>query len=302
MDLKQLNQFIVLSETLSFSQAALKLHIAQPALSISIRKLEEEWGTPLFIRTSRDIQLTEAGKIALNDAKKSIFHAERAKQMAKQVDGGEIGTLNIAFVGSAIINIIPQLFSFFCQQNPHIRLELLESTNSNLIEMVKRGEMDLAFARLPIGYQPNLSVMTVEDDCFMVALRSDHPLVEKESISLADLSQYPFIQYTGEIYGGLDAVIYNMFQAAGYMPQVAHKAVQVQTVVSLVEGGLGLALVPGIVSDRLSRSVVLKPLKDTVSPIISLGLIYQSHSESDSVKKFCEVASQWLLKSRDTSS
>lgn len=294
MDLKQLNQFLVLSQTLNFSQAAEKLHIAQPALSVSIRKLEEEWGTLLFQRNNRDIQLTEAGKLALEDVKKTLFHAERAKKTARNVQEGQVGSLNIAFVGSAIFTLIPSLFGFFCSKNPDIRLELLESTNSSLIEMVKRGEMDFAFARLPIGFQPNLSVLNLDDDHFMVCLRHDHPLAQQESVSLEEVAQYPFIQYTGEVYGGLDAAIYNMFQASGHMPIVAHKAVQVQTVVSLVDGGLGLALVPSIVMERISRSVTLRPLKDTVSPIISLGLIYQSNPESLARKRFLDSTVEWL--------
>lgn len=294
MDLKQLKQFIVLSETLNFSQAAQILHIAQPALSVSIKKLEEKWDTPLFHRNSRDIQLTDAGKIALIDAKKALFHAERARQMAKSVEKGEIGTLKIAFVGSAIISLIPKLFSYFCKKNPNIKLELLESTNSNIIELVKRGEIDLGFARLPIGYQPHLSVMNLEDDHFMVAIRTDHPLAQQDDVSLSELIDYPFIQYTGEIYGGLDSLILNMFQSVGCMPQIEHKAVQVQTIISLVEGGLGLALVPAVVSHRISKFVTLKPLRDISSPIISLGLIYQSQSDSLSLKKFCATATEWV--------
>lgn len=101
MDLRQLQQFVVLAETGNFHRAAERLHMAQPPLSISIRKLESSLGTPLFVRTTRGVKLTQAGEAALTDARRALFHADQARAAAQSAGLGERGALRIGFVGSA---------------------------------------------------------------------------------------------------------------------------------------------------------------------------------------------------------
>src|SRR5690606_42006284 len=113
MDLKQLRQLVVLSETLNISQAAQKLFLGQPALSVSLRKLEEEWGCQLFERTSRGVQLTPSGSAALEDARRALFHAYQARDKARLVATGQAGTLKLGFIGSVISTMMPRLLAWF---------------------------------------------------------------------------------------------------------------------------------------------------------------------------------------------
>src|SRR5271157_2792003 len=107
MELRQLNQFSVLAETLNFHRAAERLHIAQPPLSVSIRKLEEEFGVKLFDRKTSGVKLTEAGRAALGDARRALFHAAEAARIARATALGTSGRLRIGFVGTAKYRLLP---------------------------------------------------------------------------------------------------------------------------------------------------------------------------------------------------
>ena len=297
MDLKQLRQLVVLSETLNISHAAQKLFIGQPALSVSLRKLEEEWGCQLFERMPRGVQLTASGKAALEDARRALFHASQARDKARLVATGQAGTLRLGFIGSVTSTVMPRLLGYFSRRHPQIHLEPLEFTNSMVVEGVKSGNIDAGLVRLPIGDHPDLRISHLKDDWLEVAMPRDHPLASHERVTIAELARYSFIQYTGEIHGGLSPVIDELFQAEGYMPIVEHKAVQVQTVVGLVDAGLGLGMVLNSLAPRLPDSVVLRPLAGDQAPRANLGLILLEESPSPASELFYTAAMEWKVSS-----
>ncbi|WP_141217733.1 LysR family transcriptional regulator [Bordetella genomosp. 7] len=293
MDLKQLRQFVVLSETLNISLAAQKLFLGQPALSVSLRKLEEEWGCQLFERTPRGMRLTMAGSAALEDARRALMHAHQARDKARLVATGQAGTLKLGFIGSAMSTILPRLLAWFCLRHPQIRLEPLEHTNSIIVERVKSGDIDIGVVRLPIGDHPDLSIAHLQDDWLEVVMPRNHPLASRQQVTLCEVAGYPFIQYTGEVHGGLSHIIEGLFQAEGHMPNVTHKAVQVQSVVGLVDAGLGLGIVPNSLASRLPDSLVLRPLAGDHAPKTSLGLIMPATSSTPACELFYTAAMDW---------
>ncbi|MCU6619405.1 LysR substrate-binding domain-containing protein [Achromobacter mucicolens] len=293
MDAKQIRQFIVLSETRNFSVAAQKLHLSQSALSTSIRKLEEEFDCQLFHRTSRGVNLTVAGQAAAVELRAAAVSLRMARERARLALAGDGNTLRLGFVGTAVRTVLPELMARFCGQYPQIKLELHESTNSQLIERIRAGEIDAGLGRLPTESNSDLAFTHLLDDHLTIALPQSHPLAENEEVTLAQIAPYPFIHYTGEVQAALAPLIDALFEAEGLTPNITHRAVQVQTVIVLVEAGLGLSLVPASLAKRFSPQVAVRAISGIEAPRLNLGLINLRKGETHLYSCFRDSALGW---------
>lgn len=290
MDTRQLRHFVALAETLNFHRAAERLHIAQPPLSASIRKLEAELGVQLFERTRRGTTLTLAGAAALEDARRALFHTAQFGRTALAAANGEAGTLRIGFVGSATYALMPQVMPLFRQRYPGVQLELLESTTSKIRDMVDSGAIDAGLLRFPIIQASRMQIAPIERDVFVAALPTGHALARRRRLTLADLAQEPFVMYSAGEVPGLHAMAMLACQQAGFSPFVQQEAVQVQTVVSLVESGLGVALVPSVAMRHATRNIVFKALHGAgASTEIGIALAWRPDTETPAARRFRET-------------
>ncbi len=290
MDLRQLRQLVVLAETLNFRRAAERLHIAQPPLSISIRRLEESLDARLFERGRRGVRLTEAGRAALPDARLAIFHAEQARRAVRTAAAGEAGTLRVGFVGSATYALLPRVLPEFRRRFPRVQLELTESTTARILARVEEEAFDVGIVRYPLVRATPLQLQTIERDVFAAVLPARHPLARSRRLALADLAAEPFVFYSAAEVPGLHAVALLACQSAGFTPQVSQEAVQVQTVVSLVESGFGVALAPSVAKRHAPERVVFRRLSDQQSALaVGLALVYKAETETELVKRFREA-------------
>lgn len=290
MDLRQLRQLVVLAETLNFRRAAERLHIAQPPLSISIRRLEESLDARLFERGRRGVRLTEAGRAALHDARLAIFHAEQARRAVRAAAAGEVGTLRVGFVGSATYALLPRALPEFRRRFPRVQLELIESTTARILARVEEEAFDVGIVRYPVVRATPLLLQTIERDVFAAVLPARHPLARSRRLALADLAAEPFVFYSAAEVPGLHAVALLACQSAGFTPQVSQEAVQVQTVVSLVESGFGVALAPSVAQRHAPERVVFRRLADPQSALaVGLALVCKAETETELVKRFRET-------------
>lgn len=291
MELRQLRQFTVLAETLNFRGAAERLNMAQPPLSVSIRKLEEEIGTRLFDRGKSGVRLTEAGRAVLSDARKALFHAAEVKRTADASVLGKGGRLRIGFVGSAKHALLPALLPPFRRTYPEVALELYEKSNGEIVEAVERRSLDIGIIRVPLPRRSSIGMEVVENDHFVVALPLGHPLAEAEHIALSDIANEPFVHYTAGAVPGLHVLTMMMFQEIGVSPRVTQEAVQVETVICLVESGLGIALVPSVATKQRGGSVVFRELSPRpASASIGLAIAYEPDYEIATARRFRELA------------
>lgn len=291
MELRQLQQFVVLAETLNFRAAAERLFMTQPPLSVSIRKLEEEIGVKLFIRTTHDVQLTKAGEAIREEAKKALFHSVEVSRIAQLTARGLSGQLRIGFVGSAKYSLLPKLLPPFRTQYPQVAMQFFEESNTWIIDSLEANRIDIGVVRVPLTLRSHIKYLTVEHDTFVVALPAAHPLAKKPRLSLRDIAEEPFIHYTANDMPGLHALTMILFQEAGIMPRVAQEAVQVQTVLFLVESGLGVALVPSASECNASKQIVFKKLTRSPSQAsIGLALAYNPSYETAAARRFRELA------------
>ena len=291
MELRQLHQFIAVAETLNFGRAALRLHMAQPPLSVAIRKLEEEVGAPLFERQARGVALTAAGTAALVLARRCVNDAKSLRDAALAAAGGEQGTLRVGFVGSATYALLPSLLPAFRARYPQVELVLRESANLELLAMVESGDLDVGLVRYPTGSASSLLFEIVERDVFCAVLPSAHVLAAKERLTLHELAREPFVDYASTHVPGLHAMVMLVFQQAGLTPHVAQEATQVQTVISLVQSGMGVALVPSVSARLAARDVVFRPVRGLpASAGISLAMATRADTHNPAALRFRELA------------
>ena len=289
MDPRQLRHFIALAETLNFHRAAERLHMAQPPLSASIRRLEEQVGVPLFTRNRRGTELTPAGAAALESARRAVFHSEQFALAAQAASRGEAGTLRVGFVGSATYALMPRVLPSFRKRYPGVQLQLSESTTARIVAMVESGDIDVGLVRVPIGQACRARIFPAERDVFAAALPVGHPLANRQRLTLADLSAQAFVMYGAVAVPGLHAAALLACEQAGFIPNVQQEAVQVQTVLSLVESGMGVALVPSVAARHATRNVVLKTLSGPGSQTaIGLALALPPDGQTAAALRFQE--------------
>ena len=291
MELRQLQQFIAVAETLNFRRAAERLHMAQPPLSVAIRKLEEEVGAALFERQARGVALTAAGVAALGLAQRCINDAAALRGVAQAAAGGMRGVLRVGFVGSATYALMPRLLPAFRARYPGVELVLREAANLELLARVETGELDIGLVRYPTGSASALRFEIVERDVFCAVLPAGHALATRKRLTLAMLAQEPFVDYASTRVPGLHAMVMLAFQQAGLSPQVSQQATQVQTVISLVQSGMGVALVPSVSAGLAARGVVFRPVHGLpASAAISIAMASREDAYNPAARRFRELA------------
>ncbi|MEZ5656642.1 MAG: LysR substrate-binding domain-containing protein [Sphingobium sp.] len=286
MELRLLHYFVTLSETLNFHRAAERLHISQPPLTVAIRKLEQELGVSLFDRNPRGVTLTAAGEAALEPARAALAQAEQIRHAARQGISGECGRLAIGFVGSATFELLPRLIQSFRKKYPEVELVLNEGNSLEIQQEIEAGSLDLGLVRLPIENNPRITTQIAERDHMIVALPMSHPLAGKACLDLTELIEQPFVVYS-EI-SILRTTTVAACQAAGFVAHIVQEATQIQTILSLVQSGIGIALVPAKAGRLAPDRVALVPLAQSIP--IALGIAY-ANAGSALVRNFLEVAS-----------
>jgi DNA-binding transcriptional LysR family regulator len=224
MELRQLTQFVAVAEMQSFSRAAERLCMAQPAVSVAVRKLEEEIGVSLLERGSRGVRLTDAGKAALEAARKCLRERDDVISSARMAAKGEAGLLRIGFVGTASFDLLPRLIEPFAERYPRVRLDLFESTNHDLLQSVANGALHFAVVRTPTAAPSGVELQLIEKDVFCVALPARHPLAHKKSVRMKDLADESFIGYDPARATTLHAAVTQLCLQTGIMPPLRRKA------------------------------------------------------------------------------
>ncbi|MBF2008434.1 MAG: LysR family transcriptional regulator [Chlorogloeopsis fritschii C42_A2020_084] len=293
MELRHLRYFVTLAEELHFGRAAERLHIAQPPLSQQIRQLETELGFELFHRTKRNVQLTIAGQVFLEEVQQILKQLEGAIQVGRQTSRGFRGQLVIGFVSSAAYNILPAILRTFRTCIPNINLELHELTTDQQLQWLQDSRIDVGFLRPPIEEDSFCSEI-IYDESLVVALPESHRLANQPNVSLRSLQGEPFILFPRALAPGLYDSIISLCQQADFSPTVAQEAIQMQTIVSLVAAEMGAAIVPESLQNLQRTGVVYKILQEP-TPKVALAMIWRRDNTSAAVQRILEVVKQVAL-------
>lgn len=292
MELRHLRYFVAVAETGSLSQAALKLFVAQPPLSVQIRQLENQLGEALFVRHPKGIRLTAAGRALLPEARFLLDRAERLQDVVSTT--GVTDNLSIGFVPSASSTILPDLLRQLKRHLPKLNLELREMISTEQLEALVAGHIDLGITRTPTPH-PRLIVSHQMPDPFCLALAQDDAAELNGAIDLRCFSQHSFVGFTrhrGPAY--FDQSIH-LCSKAGFSPRIRYEASTVYGVLELVSAGVGVALVPASSALLPIAGVALRPLRRT-GAVESLALLRRK-TDNDPILPFVEASVADIFKS-----
>jgi DNA-binding transcriptional LysR family regulator len=286
VELRHLRYFVAVAETRHFGRAAARLHLAQPALSQSVRQLEAELGAPLLLRTTRQVSLTPAGEFFLEQARGVLTAVEDGARGVGRIAEGRLGLVRIAFTGTAAFSQLPRIARLVKQELPGVALEIhADLLTPAQTEGLLAGRLDLGVLRLPVGTD-RLAVRTLAVEHLVLALPADHPLTTEPAVALPDLRREDFITYA-EDHSAVNEALHRTCREAGFAPRVEHRAPGTAVLLALVAAGLGVSLVPESVRALPLAGVVFRDVAGTA--LTELGLARRADDDSPLVTRVLEV-------------
>ncbi|MEL0659674.1 LysR family transcriptional regulator [Psychromonas arctica] len=290
MDIKTLNSFIMVARYKSFSEAARELNTVQPAISRHIAALEAELGVTLFNRNSRDVAITEAGEQLLKDASVILALTKQAKVQVKRAHNGQTGTLNIAHLSSACLTFMAELVRTYKALFPEVHVTLFEMTATQQIEAFKNGRIDIAFSRpLPSTINNEFTHHDIYIDKLVAIVNQHHELAGQTSINLAELKNQSFIIFNRDEALGLFDETIILCKQAGFSPNITSHPRHMQTLVTEVAAGLGVAIAPYCIRKLYSEGCHFITLDD-VTTKIPVQIQYKKNNASATVNAFVDIA------------
>jgi DNA-binding transcriptional LysR family regulator len=290
MELRHLRYFVAVAEELNFTRAAKRLRISQPPLSLQIRQLEKEIGAPLFVRSKRALELTNTGKLLLEEARVILKRVEQAKVGVRRRARGETGRINIGSAGGSYFHpIIPTIIREYRMHYPDVVMFPQENVTSLLVARLRAGQIDVAFVRPPVSDSEGLSLEPLVDEPTVMAVPIDHPLSRATPESLYAFAKETFILFPREFNPGHYDSIIAACEREGFNPKIGQEAPQIVAAIPMVAAGLGVSIVPRSMNHILTNAVVYLPINGD-APRALLGLAYRDDDRSAAVNNFVTVA------------
>jgi DNA-binding transcriptional LysR family regulator len=296
MELRHLRYFIAVAEEGHITRAAERLGMQQPPLSQQIRALERELDVQLLRRLPRGVELTEAGRALLTDARAILAHIDHAFTTTRRTARGELGRLVVGFTSSAPFHpFVPRVIRAFRDGAPDIALTLEESGTTELIEDLRHERVDAAFIRSHVTDPAGLTVNPLLEEAMLLALPATHALAtgsEGPPLPLAALAAETFVVYRRHSGPGLYDAIIAACHGAGFSPQISQEAPRIVSTLNLVAAGLGIALVPASLRRMQLDGVVYRALQGMPQPRAPLLLATRRTDTSAIVRRFIDLVRQ----------
>jgi len=290
MDLRQLRQFVAVAEERSFRRAAERLHVSQPPLSVAVQRLESELGVLLLERTRQGVRPTLAGEAFLEEARRTLEHAQLSIEIAQRAASGRMGTLRLSFVPSAGFSIVPRLLREFRQSHPDVKLILLPETTAQQLESLARGRVDAGLVVPPLRETRGLRVRPFSQETLVLAVPAGHALAGQARVQLRDLASETFVGFAMKDGPGFESVVMAACQESGFLPRFAQTASQMQSILSLVAAGHGVALVPAAMSAvHLEGTAYVQVRQRGAAVRYQLGIAWNPHNENAALSAFIAV-------------
>jgi len=293
MDLRHLRYFAAVAEELHFARAAERLHISPPSLTQQIQNLERELGARLFVRTKRDVKLTDAGTRFLEEARATLRQAERAELVAKRAGRGEMGRVEIGFVTSAAcLGLLTDTLPPFRRSYPLVALSMRKMETPRQFEQLSEGRLDIGFLRPPTRYPTGVAAVPVARQPVVIALPQDHRFAKLAAIPARSLAEEPFVAAMFESDIGYYQQTAAVGEQGGFLPRVEERAADQFTIVAMVGAGFGVAVVPQSMASIHIPGVVFRPL---TRQIVRTELVaaYRRDEQAPAVKAFIQHLRKW---------
>lgn len=292
MDVRQLRCFIAVAEELHFGRAAERLGLAPPALSRQISALEDELGVSLLTRTTRQVAMTRAGLIMLEEAKGILVKMEHASRVVRGASLASGKVLRVGAIDAASSSFVPEALACFRQLYPGIEIKFVEAMTAALIQMLEAGKLDLALTRPP--RKPTdcaFEILRVERP--IVVLNKAHPLAHREHLTMLDLVGEPFVVPSKRIRPFAYDLVMSYFESVGSVPNVTIEATEKPAMMSAVAAGLGMALAPDWVARLSFPGVTMRRLRgallDPPPPGALVGIAWRPQQKLEARDDFLAI-------------
>jgi len=269
-DLEQITAFLAVAEELSFRRAAERLAIDQSALSRRIKDLEYRVECQLFVRTTHAVRLTDAGRSFYDANRKLMASLSEAVDRAKRIAAGMSGSLRIAYMTFAAIDLLPMAARRFAGANPDVALTFCyERTEAQRLSLA-RGDIDVGLMLGPFEHS-DFETLPLSTERLVVMLREDHPLAECGAVSIGDVGAEPLVLGNDQQWDFYRSRIGDMLATHGVTPRIAAEAPSLTGILGLVRAGFGITLVPEVMRSFCPEGLVVRPLSDADSRITTIA-------------------------------
>ncbi|HUD48893.1 MAG TPA: LysR substrate-binding domain-containing protein [Candidatus Baltobacteraceae bacterium] len=274
MELRHLRYFAAVAEEQNVTRAAARLHVSQPPLSRQIRDLEEELGVELFKRTAKSVELTEAGKIFLNEARAVLLRSQQAVQAVRAVATGSRGQVQVGYAPSLTVEILPRALKLFEQEHPGTRVALHDCSTEEYGRKLVERKIDVALGVRPAGRMWRGVVFDkLATYPIFCAVAASHPLAKKRAVSARQIKDERLIGYSRDEYPEYHAWLRDIFRPFGFESVVAEEHDSVTSLIAAVEAGRGLAIAPSPLRCLAGPRLRLLPFRPSLPPLI-MGVMY----------------------------
>lgn len=294
MDLRHFRYFQAIAEELSFSGAARKLNVVQPALSRAVKELEAELGLELFARTRRVVSLTAAGRVLYGEISLLFERLDQTIRRVRRAAAGQFGELRLGYIGPPTQTFLGPLLEEYARRCPEVTVQLEERTPERVWEMVAKGRLDAGLTRPVLAHAAlRMDTLKLRDERLIAAVPRKHPFAERKSLPWRYLSTQPLVLLARRESAGLQDEILAACRKAAFTPRIGQTSSLIGTVLRLVESGAGIGIVPECLTETDKtqhwRGVPLTPHRT-----IPLVLVWKREKEEPSLLAFRALLAEWL--------
>jgi DNA-binding transcriptional LysR family regulator len=294
MDPRQLRHFVAVADALHFGRAAEALGMTQPPLSQSIMALERELGAALFVRNRRTVALTAFGQQWLAHVRPALAGVAALPDIARRLRDGTEGRLSLSFVSTADYSVLPDLVQRYSAAFPKVEISLLEATSDVQVDALL-GERVHAGILIPThpALPPSLDYRPLLREPLMAAI-PDGWLREKRVTPRAgrlegeEWMRHPLVMVPRRVSPDFHDLVLDYYRSRGHQPEVRQEAIQMQTIISLVSAGIGMALVPTSLRHLARTGVRYLALAD--APVLETGLAWRRADDTPTLAAFLALA------------
>ena len=294
MDIRQIEYFVEVAKQLSFTKAAATLHVSQPSISKAIQNFEAELGVPLFYRSSKRLELTDAGQAVLINSMQVLESFQNLRSELTDLMQLKKGQIRIGIPPIVGAEFFSKLISVYKEQHPYIEILLTEVGTKRIREEIETGELDIGLVCSVTSTNENLETIRFLKDPLQLIVHESHPLAQKHSVTMADLASEAFIIYRKDFI--LFDRIIEECKNHGFYPTIACETTQKDLFIEMVQAKLGIALLPQKIAEKIPYDSIKRiPFKEEAIHL-ELGITWKKNKYLPySVREFIKLAREFVL-------
>jgi DNA-binding transcriptional LysR family regulator len=288
MELRQLHYFVAVAEELHFNRAALRLHIAQPALSTQIQALERELGVQLLLRSTRRVELTRAGATFYDRCVRILSDIDLSTEITRSVAGKTVTRIKIGTIYPATTGVLPRFLAKIARKYPEIQLHIQSGSTGDIIRGLENGQINLGFIR-PVENIGSLRFMSMASDEYLLAVPNDNKLAGRDDLTIEDLRDQRIISFSRQNLSYTERYFADVFAEHDLTRNVAYSCDDTFALVSLVSAGLGIGFAPQWTKDFPNRNFELRRVRG-IDFRIGMGVAWNCEDPTASRDDIVDIA------------